>query len=271
MNKQDLAWEKVQLARHLKRPTSQTLINELFPDFIELHGDRLFSDDISIIGGIATFNGQPITVIGEEKGYNTDSKIMHNFGMPHPEGYRKAKRLFFQAEKFHRPIFLIVDTPGAYPGIGAEERGQAEAIAANIQTLMKVKTPVFVVILGEGGSGGALAIGVGDFVMMFENSIFSILSPEGFASIVYKDSNKAKEAAAMMKLTASDLFDLQAIDAILPEGGGLHLDHSFGFNVLKDKLQQLLLLYKKIPIDELVAKRYLKYRKMGIFQEGHHE
>ena len=271
MNKQDLAWEKVQLARNPKRPTSLVLIKDLFPDFLELHGDRLFSDDASIVGGIATFNGEPITVIGEEKGDTTANKIKRNFGMPNPEGYRKAKRLILQAEKFKRPIFLIVDTPGAYPGLGAEERGQAGAIATNISLLMEVKTPVVVIILGEGGSGGALAIGVGDYVMMFENSIFSILSPEGFASIVFKDSTKAKEAATLMRLTALDLKDLQAIDEIIPEGEGLHLNKDFGFKHLQIRLTTVLNRLKNLSSSELINQRYQKYRQMGVYLEGNHE
>ncbi|MGD9887360.1 MAG: acetyl-CoA carboxylase carboxyl transferase subunit alpha [Bacilli bacterium] len=271
MNKQDYAWEKVQLARNPKRPTSQVLIKTLFSDFIELHGDRLFGDDGAIIGGIATFLGKPITIIGEEKGDTTEHKIARNFGMPSPEGYRKAKRLIEQAEKFSRPILLIVDTPGAFPGIGAEERGQAGAIAANIQLLMRVKTVVFVVVLGEGGSGGALALGVGDYVMMFENSIFSILSPEGFASIVYKDSSKAKEAASIMRLTASDLQDLGVIDEILLEGEGLHQNYEVGFKAFQNRLQTLLLEFGHYSLDALIEKRYQKYRKMGLYLEGNHE
>ena len=177
-------WEKVKQARSTDRPTANAVIAALFPDFIELHGDRLFSDDAAIIGGIATLDGKPVTIIAEEKGKNTEDKIKRNFGMPHPEGYRKALRLMKQAEKFNRPIITIIDTPGAYPGIGAEERGQAQAIALNLKELMNIKVPIVVVVLGEGGSGGALAIGVGDYIMMFENAIYSILSPEGFASIL---------------------------------------------------------------------------------------
>ncbi|MBU1141422.1 MAG: acetyl-CoA carboxylase carboxyl transferase subunit alpha, partial [Firmicutes bacterium] len=223
MSEINTAWEKVKLARHSKRPTASYLIKELFPDFIELHGDRGFADDEAITAGLGTFNGIPMTIIAEEKGRTTEEKIKHNFGMPHPEGYRKAIRLMKQAEKFKRPILCIIDTPGAYPGIGAEERGQAQAIAYNLKTMMGLKTPIIVVVLSEGGSGGALAIGVGDHIFMFENSIYAILSPEGFASIIYKDSSQADHAASIMKLTAEDLKGFGVIDTIIYEQEGLHI------------------------------------------------
>ena len=261
------AWDIVKLARHPKRPTAQVLIKELFPDFIELHGDRQFADDLSIIGGIGTFNGIPITIIAEEKGIGTDGKIRHNFGMPHPEGYRKALRLMKQAEKFKRPIICIIDTPGAYPGIGAEERGQAQAIANNLKEMMGLKSPILVIVLSEGGSGGALAIGVGDVVLMFENSIYAILSPEGYASIIYKDSQKADLAASLMKLTAQDLFDFGVIDEIIPEHEGLHVDPEYGIKELKKRLINQLKKLMKEPIEERLAHRYLKYRKMGVVIE----
>ncbi len=261
------AWDIVKLARHPKRPTAQTIIKELFPDFIELHGDRQYADDQSIIGGIGTFNGIQITVIAEEKGIGTDGKIRHNFGMPHPEGYRKALHLMKQAEKFKRPILCIVDTPGAYPGIGAEERGQAQAIANNLKEMMGLKTPILVVILSEGGSGGALAIGVGDVVLMFENSIYAILSPEGYASIIYKDSQKADLAASLMKLTAQDLLDFGVIDEIIPEHEGLHVDADFGIKELKKSLTKHLKNLMKEPTDLRLEQRYAKYRKMGVVIE----
>ncbi|TNF08304.1 MAG: acetyl-CoA carboxylase carboxyltransferase subunit alpha [Bacillota bacterium] len=263
----NIAWEKVKLARHPKRPTSQTIIKELFNDFIELHGDRGFGDDEAIIGGIATFNGLPITIIAEEKGITTEDKIKHNFGMPHPEGYRKALRLMRQAEKFKRPILCIIDTPGAYPGIGAEERGQAQAIAYNLQQMIGLKTPIVVLVLSEGGSGGALAIGVGDHIMMLENAIYAILSPEGFASIVYKDASKADHAASIMKLTAEDLMDLKVIDQMIPEGEGLHINLSPALEEIKVELTKALNKLNKLTESKLLDRRYQKYRKMGVFIE----
>ncbi len=261
------AWERVKLARHPKRPTAQTVIKSLSPDFIELHGDRSFADDRAIIGGIGTILGVPMTIIAEEKGITTEDKIKHNFGMPHPEGYRKAMRLMKQAEKFKRPILCIIDTPGAYPGIGAEERGQAQAIAFNLREMMGLKTPIFVLVLSEGGSGGALAIGVGDHIMMYENSIYAILSPEGFASIIYKDASKADHAASLMKLTADDLKAFDIIDEILPEGEGLHVEPEIGFEALKKALQQAMKKTLKMKTDKLLSDRYKKYRHMGVFLE----
>ncbi|HEY8405756.1 MAG TPA: acetyl-CoA carboxylase carboxyltransferase subunit alpha [Acholeplasma sp.] len=264
----ELVWEKVKQARSTDRPTANAVIAALFPDFIELHGDRLFSDDAAIIGGIATLDGKPVTIIAEEKGKNTEDKIKRNFGMPHPEGYRKALRLMKQAEKFNRPIITIIDTPGAYPGIGAEERGQAQAIALNLKELMNIKVPIVVVVLGEGGSGGALAIGVGDYIMMFENAIYSILSPEGFASILFKDSSKAKEAAVHMKLTAEDLKELKVIDEIILEGKGLHVEPEIGLHNLKNALSKQLKKLKKMTKESLLDKRYEKFRKMGEYRES---
>jgi acetyl-CoA carboxylase carboxyl transferase subunit alpha len=261
------AWDKVKLARHPKRPTSSYVIKELFPDFIELHGDRGFADDQSIIGGIGTLNGIPMTVIAEEKGGTTAEKIRHNFGMPHPEGYRKAIRLMKQAEKFKRPILCIIDTPGAYPGIGAEERGQAQAIAYNLKAMMGLKTIVIILVLSEGGSGGALAIGVGDYVMMFENSIYAILSPEGFASIIYKDSTKADHAASLMKLTAEDLLHFNVIDSIIKEGEGLHINPDFGIQELKKELSKTMKKLTSLSTTKLLNNRYNKFRKMGVFVE----
>src|SRR5690554_2958238 len=262
MTQIEKVWERIKLARSTDRPTSRKLIQTLFPDFLELHGDRLYGDDAAIIGGLATFNDMPVTIIAEEKGTNTNDKLKHNFGMPHPEGYRKALRLMKQAEKFRRPIITIIDTPGAYPGLGAEERGQAGAIALNLKELMVLKTPIIVVVLGEGGSGGALAIGVGDQILMFENSIYSILSPEGFASILFKDSSRAKEAASMMKLTADDLKKLEIIDEIILEGKGLNYESEIGFTNLKTSLQKNLKKLIKTPLDILLEKRYEKFMKM---------
>ena len=267
MSDKNIAWEKVKLARHPKRPTSQFIIKALCPDFIELHGDRQYADDHAIIGGIGTISNMPVTIIAEEKGVTTEEKIRHNFGMPHPEGYRKALRLMRQAEKFDRPILCIIDTPGAYPGIGAEERGQAQAIAYNLQQMMGLKTPIIVVVLSEGGSGGALAIGVGDHVMMFENSIYAILSPEGYASIIYKDASQADHAASLMKLTAEDLKKLGVIDTIIKEKEGLHVEPYFGIENLKTELSKQLKKLTQLPDHKLLEKRYQKYRQMGVFEE----
>ncbi len=261
------AWERVKLARHQERPTAMKLIKSLFPDFIELHGDRMFADDKAIIGGLGTLNGITFTIIAEEKGVTTDDKIMHNFGMPHPEGYRKALRLMKQAEKFHRPILCIIDTPGAYPGIGAEERGQASAIATNLKEMMGLKTPIIVVVLSEGGSGGALAIGVGDHVFMFENSIYAILSPEGYASIIYKDSQKADVAAELMKLTAEDLLQFHVIDEIIHEGEGLHINPDFGFDELKKRVIKSQKKLASYDVKKLLKSRYQKFRTMGVYRE----
>jgi len=267
MSENNIAWEKVQLARHPKRPTAKTLISALFPDFIELHGDRRFADDEAITAGLATFNNIPLTIIAEEKGKTTEEKIKHNFGMPHPEGYRKAERLMKQAEKFKRPVLCVIDTPGAYPGIGAEERGQAQAIASNLKTMMGLKTPIIVVVLSEGGSGGALAIGVGDHIFMFENSIYAILSPEGFASIIYKDSTKADVAANLMKLTAEDLKKFGVIDTIIKEKDGLHINPDFAFDAFKNELAKVLKKLMNLKEDKLLKQRYQKYRNMGVFME----
>jgi len=265
---EDIVWEKVQLARHSKRPTARRLINYLFSEFTEMHGDRLFSDDRSVLTGIGFLEGVPVTVIAQEKGTNTREKIEHNFGMPNPEGYRKALRAMRQAEKFRRPIIFIIDTPGAYPGIGAEERGQASAIAENLAAMAGLKVPMIAIVLGEGGSGGALAIGVADETWMFENAIYAILSPEGFASILYKDVFLAKYAASVMKLTAEDLLAYGVIDMIIPEAeGGLHLNAEYSFSFLKAKLTEKVKELKSANVEELLAKRYKKFRNMGAYEE----
>jgi acetyl-CoA carboxylase carboxyl transferase subunit alpha len=262
------AWDIVKLARHPKRITSRKLISMLVTDFIELKGDRLFKDDQSIIGGIAKFNAMPVTIIAQEKGMDTHDKIKHNFGMPHPEGYRKAIRLMKQAEKFNRPIISIIDTPGAYPGIEAEERGQARAIASNLFDMMSLNVPIIVIVLSEGGSGGALAIGIGDYICMFENAIYSILSPEGFASILYKDSSKAQEAAEIMKLTAKDLLKFKIIDDVILEKEGLHEDPNFGVNQLKIHMTKNLDRLLKLKKTTLLEHRYKKFRSIGVYEEG---
>jgi acetyl-CoA carboxylase carboxyl transferase subunit alpha len=271
MNQKKTAWDIVKIARHPKRMTSRSLIDLIVTDFIELKGDRLFKDDQSIIGGIGKCNAIPVTIIAEEKGKDTEDKIKHNFGMSHPEGYRKAIRLMKQAEKFNRPIITIIDTPGAYPGIEAEERGQARAIAYNLFEMMKLRVPILVIILSEGGSGGALAIGVGDYICMFENAIYSILSPEGFASILFKDSQQAEKAAAMMKLTAKDLLAFNVIDQIILEKEGLHENPSYGIDQLKNHLSKNLTKLMKQNKENLLKNRYDKFRSIGIYsEEGEH-
>ena len=257
------AWEKVQLARQLERPKALDYINNLFDEFIELHGDRNFADDKSIVGGIATLDGKPVTVIGEQKGKNAKENLERNFGMPNPEGYRKALRLMKQAEKFDRPIITFIDTPGAYPGMGAEERGQGEAIARNLFEMSKLEVPIICVVIGEGSSGGALAIAVGDRIAMLENAVYSILSPEGFASILYKDSSKAQEAAGYMKATAKDLKDFGIIDKIIKEPqGGAGEDFDMVIQELKSYIKKSLKELKILSKKELVEHRYEKFRKM---------
>ena len=255
-------WERVQLSRDKARPVGAEYIEELFTDFMEFHGDRNYGDDKAIIGGIAKFHGKPVTVIVQEKGTNTKENIAHNFGMPMPEGYRKALRLMKQAEKFHRPVICFVDTPGAFCGIEAEERGQGEAIARNLWELAGLKTPVLSIVTGEGGSGGALALAAGDQVWMLENSIYSILSPEGFASILWKDSTKAKEAAAVMKLTASDLYEKGIIEQVIPEPENLTPESMWQVaERLNDKICTFLQKYTSLAEEELHETRYARFRK----------
>ena len=257
------AWDRVMLARKMERPKSLDYINEIFEDFIELHGDRNFGDDKAIIGGIAVLEGKPVTVIGEQKGKKAKENMERNFGMPNPEGYRKALRLMKQAEKFNRPIITFIDTPGAYPGMGAEERGQGEAIAKNIFEMSKLEVPIICVVIGEGSSGGALAIAVGDRIVMLENAIYSILSPEGFASILYKDSNKAKEAAEDMKATAKDLKSFGIIDKIIKEPeDGAEKDFESVVKELKSYIKKSLKELNKLTKEELVNERYEKFRTM---------
>ncbi|WP_057976450.1 acetyl-CoA carboxylase carboxyltransferase subunit alpha [Caloramator mitchellensis] len=262
------AWDKVQIARKLERPTSLDLIDKIFDNFIEFHGDRLFKDDEAIVGGIALLDGKPVTVIGQQKGRNTQENIRRNFGMPNPEGYRKALRLMKQAEKFNRPIICFVDTPGAFCGIGSEERGQGEAIAKNLFEMSGIKTPIITLIIGEGGSGGALALAVADRVWMLEHSIYSILSPEGFASILWKDATRAKEAASYMKLTAQDHLEFGIIDKIIKEPiGGAHKDIEKTSESIKENLIKELETLKECEIETLLKNRYDKFRKIGKFIE----
>lgn len=257
------AWNRVVLARKLERPKALDYIQTIFEDFIELHGDRKFGDDKAIIGGIATIDGIPVTVIGEQKGKKAKENMERNFGMPNPEGYRKALRLMKQAEKFKRPIITFIDTPGAYPGMGAEERGQGEAIARNIMEMSRLEVPIICIVIGEGSSGGALAIAVGDKIVMLENSIYTILSPEGFASILYKDSSKAKEAAENMKGTAQDLKKLEIIDHIIkePEGGAQQDMNKVSSDIKKYILKNIKEL-QKLTTEELINQRYEKFRNM---------
>lgn len=257
------AWDRVMLARQMERPKALDYIKYIFDDFMEFHGDRCFGDDKAIIGGIARLQGKPVTVIGEQKGKNVKENMERNFGMPEPDGYRKALRLMKQAEKFKRPIITFIDTPGAYPGIGAEERGQGEAIARNIMEMSMLKVPIICVVIGEGSSGGALAIAVGDKIVMLENAIYSILSPEGFASILYKDSSKAKEAAEDMKATAKDLKDLGIIDKIIKEPeGGVQNDFEKVADSIKKYLIKNIKELEEIPEKELIKNRYEKFRSM---------
>ena len=269
MNSKEVkAWDIVEIARHKDRPNAKFYIENIFDDFIELHGDRNFRDDGAIVGGIASIDGINVTVIGVNKGKNVKENLDANFGMVHPEGYRKALRLMKQAEKFNRPVICFVDTPGAFCGIGAEERGQGQAIAQNLMEMSRLKTPVISIITGEGGSGGALGLSVSDRVYMLDNSIYSILSPEGFASILWKDPSRTKEAAEVMKITALDLMNLGIIDGIISEPKeGAHTDPSFVAdnvrNLIKKDLKDLI----DIPKEDLVEARYLKFRRMGNFYQ----
>lgn len=258
------AWERVTIARNPKRLKSLDIIPLLFDHFFECAGDRHFGDDKALIGGIALFEGLPVTVLAQSKGRNLEENMQCNFGMLHPEGYRKALRLAQQAEKFHRPIITIVDTAGAYPGQMAEERGQAEAIAKNLQFFSQIKTPVISIVLSEGGSGGALALSVADRIYMFENAVYSILSPEGFASILWKDDLRVKEAAELLECTSYDLYNKQIVDWIVPESiEGLENNLNFSISVLKDQIRNDLLKLNKLKLNQLLDQRYEKFRKIG--------
>ncbi len=266
------AWDRVLLARHSERPNVKTYIDALFEDFFELHGDRQYADDASVIGGIALFGNRPLTVIGHRKGCTTAENIACNFGMAHPEGYRKARRLMKQAEKFDRPIVTFIDTPGAYPGIGAEARGQATSIADNLFEMSDLGVPIITFIVGEGGSGGALAVGMGNTVVMLENSIYSILSPEGYASILWKDASKMKEAAEVMKLTSYDLAEHGIIDGIVKEPlGGAHHDPEMVFDGVRETLSSALTRFAEMTPYEIKTARYAKYRQIGFFQRFNYD
>lgn len=262
------AWDRVQIARHPERPTALDYIDHLFTDFIELHGDRLFRDDPAIVTGIAKYQGQPVTVIGQQRGKNTKENIYRNFASAHPEGYRKAMRQMKLAEKFNRPIISFIDTKGAHPGKGAEERGQGEAIARNLKVMAQLAVPSLSIVIGEGGSGGALGIGLTDHIYMLENSIYSVISPEGAASILWKDATKAKEAAKSLKLNANDLKQLDIIDDIIPEPkGGAHRDFQMQVAYLDVHIRKSLNYLQSIPKDQLIEKRWQKYKKIGEFQK----
>ncbi|MCZ8513424.1 acetyl-CoA carboxylase carboxyl transferase subunit alpha [Paenibacillus filicis] len=266
--------QKMQLARHPQRPTTLEYIQHVFTDFIELHGDRVYSDDLAIVGGLARLNGVPVTVVGHQKGKDTKDNIARHFGSPHPEGFRKALRLMQQANKFRRPIITFIDTKGAYPGSAAEERNQGEAIARNLLEMASMRVPILCVVIGEGGSGGALALGVGNRVFMLENAIYSAITPEGAASIIYRDASKAMEAAEAMKITADEILKLGVIDAIIPEPkGGAHRDVAVQAESIKKVLWSNLQELSKLSENEIVEDRYRKFRGIGSFttiQEGNH-
>ena len=262
------AWQRTQLARHPKRPHTRDFIRLIFDDFVELHGDRLYGDDAAVVGGLATFESRGLVVIGHQKGRDTREKIARNFGMPHPEGYRKALRLMQLAEKFSKPIVTLIDTPGAYPGTAAEERGQAEAIARNLHAMAGLGTPIVTVVTGEGGSGGALAIGMGNRVLMLEYAIYSVISPEGCAAILWGDASRASEAAESMRITAPDLLRLGVIDGIVREPvGGAHRDWEGAAAELKQALRHALAELRTLPAGLLVQERGEKFRRMGAFEE----
>jgi acetyl-CoA carboxylase carboxyl transferase subunit alpha len=261
-------WQTAQVARHANRPFAMDYIKLIFTDFIELHGDRNFGDDHAIVGGLARLDGEPVMVIGHQKGRDTKEKVFRNFGMPHPEGYRKALRLMEMAERFGLPIVTLVDTPGAFPGIGAEERGQAEAIARNLREMSRLRVPIVVTVTGEGGSGGALGIAVGDRILMLEFAVYSVISPEGCAAILWSDGTKGAQAAESLKLTAADIKGLEVIDEIVKEPlGGAHRDHVTIAGNLKEAIARNLRELRAIPVGRLVEDRYGKFRRMSKFVE----
>ncbi len=261
-------WQITQVARHPDRPYTLDYIENIFEDFMELHGDRCYRDDPAVVGGLARFDGEPVVVIGQQKGRNTKQKVLRNFGMPHPEGFRKALRLMELAERFKRPIFTFIDTPGAYPGIGAEQRGQAEAIASNLMRMSTLQVPVVSTVIGEGGSGGALALGVADRVLMFEFSTYSVISPEGCAAILWKDGSKAGLAAAALKIDGKSLLKSGVVDKLVMEPpGGAHRSPSVAFKNLKSALKKTLKDLKVFSTKALLEKRYEKFRSIGVFTE----
>lgn len=260
-------WQRAQLARHPKRPYSLDFIERIFEGFEEIHGDRSFGDDTAIVGGLAWLDSEPVMVIGQQKGRDTKQKILRNFGMPKPEGYRKALRLMKLAEKFNRPVITLIDTPGAYPGLDAEERGQAEAIARNLREMAKLRVPIVVAVIGEGGSGGALALGLGDRILMLEYAIYSVISPEGCASILWKDPAQAPAAAAALKLTAPHLLRLGVIDQVVPEPpGAAHANWDAAALNLKEALSKALAELRNLDAESLLTGRYEKFARMGSFE-----
>jgi acetyl-CoA carboxylase carboxyl transferase subunit alpha len=263
------AWQKVQLSRHPGRPYTLDYIEQLVQDFVELHGDRRFADDPAIVAGFGTFEGTPVMVVGHQKGRSTKEKVLRNFGQPKPEGYRKAQRLMELAARMKRPIICLIDTQGAYPGIDAEERGQAEAIAKNLEVMAGLPVPIVCAVIGEGGSGGALALGVGDRILMLEYSTYSVISPEGCASILWRDDSKKPEAAEAMKMTATDLERLGVVDEIVPEAlGGAHRDHAVTARNLGDAIRRQLGTLLLLSPQQLQDQRYEKFRRMGAFVES---
>jgi acetyl-CoA carboxylase carboxyl transferase subunit alpha len=261
-------WQKVQISRHVNRPYTLDYIEAMLTDFIELHGDRGFADDPAIVGGIAKLDGMPVVVIGHQKGRTTKERVFRNFGQPNPEGYRKSLRLMRFAEKFKRPIITLIDTQGAAPGIGAEERGQGESIARNLAVMSTLMVPIIVVVIGEGGSGGALALGIGDRVLMLEHATYSVISPEGCAAILWNNGAKASEASELLKITAQDLFQMRVIDEVVEEPiGGAHRDPRRAAELLKDAISRNLAEIKTLQPDELVNLRYEKFRKLGVYDQ----
>jgi acetyl-CoA carboxylase carboxyl transferase subunit alpha len=261
-------WQRVQIARHPKRPYTLDYIEMMMTDFVEIHGDRHFSDDKALITGLAKLDGEKLVIIGHQKGKDTKENLARNFGSAHPEGYRKATRVMNMAEKFGLPAVAFIDTPGAFPGIGAEERGQAEAIAYNLRLMASLKTPVIVFVIGEGGSGGALGIGVGDRIYVLENAYYSVISPEGCAAILWKERARSPDAAAALKLTAKDLLDLKIIDGIIKEPlGGAHRNPQEAAANIKAAIKRDLAALKNIPKDKLIESRYDKFRRIGVFKE----
>jgi acetyl-CoA carboxylase carboxyl transferase subunit alpha len=261
-------WQRTQIARHSERPTTLDYIRGMCTHFLELHGDRAYGDDPAMVGGIAKIDGIPVTVIGHQKGKDTKENIMRRWGMPLPEGYRKALRLMKQAEKFHRPVICFLDTPGAYPGIDSEERGISEAIARNLIEMAGLRTPIICIVTGEGSSGGALGIGIGDRVYMLENSVYSVISPEGAAALLWKDAGQAQRAAETMKITAEHIYEFGISDGVIPEPqGGAHKDHAATIAAVKEQIVSALHELMKIPIDVLLEQRYQKYKKMGHYAE----
>jgi acetyl-CoA carboxylase carboxyl transferase subunit alpha len=261
-------WRRTQLSRHIDRPHTYDYIRMIFDDFIELHGDRAFMDDPAMVGGLARLDGEAVVVVGQQKGRDVKEMGYRNFGMSHPEGYRKALRIMELGARFKRPILTMIDTPGAYPGVGAEERGQAEAIAHNLREMAAFAVPIIVVVIGEGGSGGALAVGVGDRILMLENAIYSVISPEGCAAILWRDGTKGPLAAEALKITAVDLLKLKVIDEIIPEPmGGAHRDYRKAAANVKEAVVRHLKELKEIPAEELLPRRYQRFRSMGAFLE----